>query len=274
MPLQDGLLIAVKDGVVELTANLIEPHRDEPTVFSDALQQRLADHQYQAMTDDAIMSEDLGLASCIVCRDPVPDPLKEPLVSSGFIPEETPGGGQQPRSLFGRLSGTKQRARLEKWSVKYTRSAQVDPHLGGFEATLVEDVPEGPLSETADEAAAAVIDAARTYFRLLLAPRLDSLQSLEGFLDKLRRQQRARWVLHPSAVKGIAAYVALCLLAAAPSTQWSHDPDDDNPLWVTANGGRTIETDPEYRVVQFVRRGLRAPLTEYVAQVVRQSQNR
>ena len=177
MPLQDGLLIAVKDGVVELTANLVDPHHDEPTSFGEALHARLAEHQYEAMTDDAIMGEDLKLASCVVCRDPVPDPLKDTLISAGFRPEATPGGGQRQRSLFERIGGSKQRARLEKWSVRYQRSAEIDAHLGAFEASLVEAVPDGPVAEYADEGARSVIDAARTFFRLLLAPTFESLQT-------------------------------------------------------------------------------------------------
>ena len=274
MPLQDGLLIAVKDGVVELQANLVEPHRDEPSEFGQALQQRLAEHQYQAMTDDAIMGEDLALASCVVCRDPVPDILKEPLVSCGFSPEATPSGGRLPKSLFGRWGSAKQRSRLEKWSVRYARSAEVDDDLGAFEAALIEELPEGMMFETADERANLVIDAARTYFRILLAPRIESLQTLERHIDKLRRRRRMRWVLHPSAVKALAAYASLCILASAADTQWSEDPDDENPLWVQAQGGLRIETDPEYRIVEFVRRGLRSSLGDYAVEVIHQSRNR
>ena len=128
-----------------MTATLVEPHLDDPGDFGDALQRRLADHQYQAMTDDAIMGEDLALASCVVCRDPVPDILKDPLLSSGFTPEEQVRGGQIQRSLFGRLGGSKQRARLEKWSVRYARSGDLDDQLGAFESALVDEVPDGTV---------------------------------------------------------------------------------------------------------------------------------
>lgn len=274
MPLQNGLLIAVKDGVVELTANLVEPHRDDPAAFGDALQQRLADHQYQAMTDDSIIGDDLALASCIVCRDPIPDPLKEPLVSTGFTPQETPGGGQAPRSMFGRLGSSKQRARLEKWIVRYARSAELDPTLAAFESALIEDLPAGALPDVCEVGAALVADAARTYFRLLVAPGLDGLHTLERHIDGLRRQRRVRWVLHPLAVRALAAFTTLCITAEAPDSEWSDNVDEDDPLWVRARGGHRVATDPEYRVVQFVRRGLRASLTDYVRDVVGQAENR
>ena len=271
MPLQDGLLIAVKDGVVELTATLVEPHRDEPVSFGSALADRLAEHQYQAMTDDSIVGEDLALASCIVCRDPVPDPLKEPLVSCGLAPQQVEAGGRAPRSMFGRLGGTKQRARLEKWSVAYARSRDLDPSLAAFEADLADALPDGDLIETAGAGVRLVVQACRAHFGLSTVPNIDGLDQLERRLDGLRRRSRARWILHPRAVRALAAFTAQCILSEAPQTCWSPDSDDDNPLWVRTGHGPPVATDPEYRVVQLVRRGLRASLSEYVADVVRQA---
>ena len=274
MPLQDGLLIAVKDGVVEMTATLVEPHHDDPEDFGHALQERLAEHQYQAMTDDAIMGDDLALASCIVCRDPVPEPLKDPLVKSGFLPETTPGAGQSSSSLFGRLGSSKQRSRLEKWSVRYMRSADVDPQLAALETSISDALPPGELAEVADVGTQLVVAAAQAHFRLPLASRLESLQALERHLDRFRRSHRGRWVLHASAVRALAGFTAACIRAHAPHTRWSPDPEDDSPLWVKTARGVSVETDPEYRVVEFVRRGLRSSLTSYVQDVIRQSENR
>ena len=273
MPLQDGLLIAVKDGVVELTANLVEPHRDDPGGFGEALQVRLAEHQYQAMTDDSIMGDDLALASCVVCRDPVPDGLKAPLRSCGFTPQETPGGTAPSRSFFGLIGGPKQRSKLEKWSVRYLRSVEIDPSLGAFEAAMIEGLPEGAMPEVIQDGTSLAINASKAYFRLGLSPRLESLMELEQYIDRLRRQRRSRWVMHPSAVRGLTAFTIAVTLTVAPETQWS-DEDDDNPLWVRAAGGRPIATDPEFRVVEFIRRGLRSALSDYVKDVVRQSENR
>ncbi len=272
MPLQDGLLIAVKDGVVELTANLVEPHGDDPASFTEALQQRLAEHQHQAMTDDTIMGDELALASCIVCRDPIPDALKDPLLGLGFAPEDTPPGGQQPRSLFGRLGSSKQRSRLEKWTLRYHRSDELDPRLAAFEAALVDEVPAGALPEVALEGAHRVIDGARTYLQLLLAPGLAGLEALERQLDQLRRAKSGRWILHARAVRGLAGFTVQSIAAEAPDTQWGPD-EDDSPLWVRAPHGITVATDPEYRTVEFIRRGLRASLSDYVRDVLRQSKN-
>ena len=274
MPLQDGLLIGVKNGVVELTANLVEPHRDEPSGFGEALHERLAEHQHQAMSDEAIMGEELGLASCIVCRDPVPDPLKASLASTGFSPEETPTTGPRPRSLFGRLGGTKQRARLEKWAIRYARCKDLHDTLAAFEATIVEQLEPGSLTETADEGADLVLRAGRFHLGLPLESNFESLQTLERHIDRIRRSRGARWVLHPLAVRAMAAYTAQCIASSAHFTSWSEDPDDDNPLWVQVQGGLRVATDPEYRVIEFVRRGLRAALSDYVVEVVRQSQRR
>ena len=273
MPLQDSLLISVAQGVVELTATLVEPHRDDPSSFGEALQARLAEHQHQAMTDDSIMGEDLALASCVVCRDPIPDTLKESLLSSGFTPQDTPGGAQPSRSLFGRIGASKQRSRLEKWVIHYLRSAEIDPQLGGLESTLIDELPEGSLADTAEEGARLVIDGARTFFRLLLTARLESLEALEQHIDRLRRQKRGRWVVHPAAVRALAAYTTAVIFGLAPKTQWNDD-EDDNPVWVQTRSGRAVATDPEYRVVEFVRRGLRSSLSDYVKDVVRQSENR
>ncbi|MEM7676955.1 MAG: hypothetical protein AAF449_13205 [Myxococcota bacterium] len=274
MPLQDELLIAVKDGVVEMTATLVEAHRDHPEDLVDAVQHRLADHQYQAMTDDAIMGDGLGLASCLLSRDPIPAPLQAALKTCGFMPTEMPGGGRAPRSFFARFSRAKTRSQLEKWQVVYTQSHDIDPALSAFESIMVDDLPPGSLIETSEHGAALVMAAARSHLGLAIRPDLNGLSQLETQIDRRRRRRPGRWVMRPSAVRALAQYVARCFIAEASHSAWSVPPDDDNPLWVQASGGWRIETDPEYRVVEFVRRGLRASLADYVKNVIGQSENR
>ncbi|MEO1335318.1 MAG: hypothetical protein AAFV29_06725, partial [Myxococcota bacterium] len=273
MPLQDELLIAVKDGVVEMTATLVEAHRDDPEDLIDALQHRLADHQYQAMTDDAIMGDGLGLASCLLSRDPIPAPLQAALATCGFTPTETPGGGRARQSFFTRFTRTKTRSQLEKWQVLYTQSDDIDPALSAFESMMVDDLPSGSLAETAEHGAALVMAGARSCLGLAIRPDLNGLSQLEMQLDRQRRRRPSRWIMRPPAVRALAQFVARCFATEAPGSRWSRPIDEDNPLWVQATGGFRIETDPEYRVVEFVRRGLRASLADYVKDVIGQSEN-
>ncbi len=243
MPLEEGLLIAVKDGVVELTASLVDPHRDTPDGLVDAVNERIFEHQYQAMTDPTILDpENLALATCVVSRSPIPEPLKDGLISLGFQPVETEGGGREDRSMFSRFSRNK-RSTLDKWRTGYLRP--------------------GDVSET-------LVDAARTCFRQLIAPGLESLGALERHIVQERSQTRGRMVFHSAAVRALTSFVVQTLVTEAPDTSWSDEDGADGALLVRGPSGRVVATDPEFRVVKFVVRGSKALLSSYVETVLEQ----
>jgi hypothetical protein len=268
VPVEQGLLIAVKDGVVELTANVVDPTRDHPEAFLQRINEVVFDHQYQAMTDGAILNPpDLPLASCIVSRDPMPDAFKDGLLSLGFTPVESEAGGRADRSLFSRFQ-KRARSKLDKWRTPYLRAADASKRLGELEESLIEEVPDGALSETAEEASRAVVNASRTILRLLIAPGLEGLSQLERAILQERSAAKGRLVLHPRAVRGLTAFTGETVRRLAPASSWD---DDDGPLLVDSGRGPPVATDPEFRVVKFVVRGNKELLSGYVESVVSQS---
>lgn len=271
VPLEEGLRIGVQKGVVELTASLIDPHQDNSEEFMSAVSDVLFDHQYQAMTDAAILDPDsLRLVSCVVSRDPIPESLKDGLLSLGFAPVETEGGGREQRSVFARFSRSR-RSTLDRWQTPYLRAEDVSTALGELEACLVEDAPFGAYAEIGAAGTDALINAARTAFRLLLTPGLESLERLERHVLQERSQARGRLVLHPAVVRCLTCFVGETVRAEAPASQWSTDPDDDAPLWIRGAQGAAVSSDPELRVVRFIVGGRRQLLTAYVESVLEQA---
>jgi len=270
VPLEDALLLAVKQGVVELTVPVSAPHTDEPEAFAHAVRDRMLDHQYQVMTDPTILDPDnLEVATCLESRDPLDDPLREVLLSLGMAPLATEGGGDQGHSMFSRFQ-KRQRTQLERWRLTYARTKDINPALHEFEECLIEEMPEGPLADIAEQASETLATAARTYLRLLLSPGMDGLRTLERRILEARGAHRGRWVLHPAAVQALAAFVGESARVMAPSSHWVDDPEGE-PLWVANAQGQWIRSDPEYRVVQFVAGGNKALLSVALASICAQS---
>lgn len=256
MPLEDGLLIACKHDVVELTATLVTPHLDPPDAFGEAVAARLVEHRHLAMTDPAILEGDgLGLASVVVSRDPLTSELKDVLVALGFVPEDTETGGRARPSFFGRMSRGR-RSKLDRWRLDWVRAEQVSPEIGAFEDALVD--LEDPF-DSLESAVEAVRMAARTALGVLAPPTLEGLGQLETALDLGRS---ARLVLHPSAVRALSAFVTQTILASEPRAVL--DPEANPPLVVPVGSGVPVGTDPEFRVIEHVRRGKKASLVQYV----------
>lgn len=269
MPLDDALLLAVKNGVVELTVPVSAPDSDEPEDFGHAVRDLIGEHQYQVMTDPTILDPyDLQVSTCLESRDPLPDPIKDVLASLRFSPLASEAGGEQGHSMFSRFQ-KRQRTKLDRWRLVYGRSQDFSEALAAFEESLIEEVPEGSLDEIAQEASEALVRAARTYLRLLLAPGLEGLRQLERRILEARGAGGGRWVLHPATVRGIAAFIGACAQSWSPTTEWVDDPEG-TPLWVATRSG-TVRTDPEFRVVQLVTRGSKALLSSYLESVAAQS---
>jgi hypothetical protein len=271
VPIQDGVLIACKSGVVELTATIADPEKDEPDKFAHDVNARIFDHQYQAMTDAAILNpSDIAIASCFISRDALPPALKDALTSLAFQPVDTEANPVEERSLFSRFQ-KRGRTKLEKWRSMYLRANEVSERLGRLEEILVDEMPRGRLPDVAEEGASLLANACRTVLRLLISPTHEHLGQLERLILQERGPAKGRLVLHPHAVKAIASFVSVALLKAAPSSHWSDDPDDDSPLYVAAPRGGIVRSDPEYRVVNFVAKGNKEMLTTYMETILRQS---
>lgn len=263
------MLLACKDDVVELTAEVVDPQHDSAESFVAAVRERLADHQYEIMTDPTILDPDhLSVASCIVSRDPLPGAMHDGLISLGFEPAGAESGHGDESSLFSRFQ-KKGRSKLDKWRAPYLRARDLSERLGELESSLIEDLPEGSLDEVHEEATAALTAAVRTYFRTLVAPGLEGIAAIEDLFLRARAQKKGRWVLHPAAVRALASLVGDAIIRAAPDSAWADD--DDAPLHIQSLGGVVVRSDPVVRVVSFVSQGRKALLSEYAGAVLRQS---
>lgn len=257
MVLEDGLLIACKENAVELTAHVTHPREIETEEFRDALVQRVEDHRYTGMTDPRLLdSEDLGLASVLVSREPMPEELKEVLASLGFAPETTEVGGRSSNGLFSRFSQAR-RSQLDRWRLDYGRARDVNFALHTFESYCVANMPEEPLNNL-KEAAKTAIAAADQAYRLQLRPGATALTQLEGALNI---HARHRLVLHPAAIGGLTAFVIMSLHQELDNLTYEFE---GNPPVIFPTHSGPTGTYPERRVISYVTRGQRASLVEYL----------
>jgi hypothetical protein len=261
MPIDSTLQLAMKDGALELSSAVTGAHRDAPESFGARAQEILFEHQLALMTDPTLLDPpELEAASVLVSREPLPPILGPVLTALGFEWAATDDGGRATGGLFRRLG--RGRSRLERWRTPYQRARAFSPRLAHLEASLIDDPRPGPLAATAAEGSRALVDAARTGLRVLLAPGLKSLGDLERLLLEERARASGRWVLHPALVRALAAFTGETVRAEADA-EWLDDPDAEAPL-VVAAASAGILTDPEFRVVRFLTRGARASLTAYV----------
>ena len=272
MPLDDARLLAMKDGVVELTATVRTPERDTAGSFGAAVQQLVLDHQYQIMTDPAILAGDrLQVGTVVESRDPLPEPLHDALAVLGFSPLTTETGGAASAVRFSRFQ-KRQRSKLDRWRTVYQRAADVSERLARLEDCLMEEIPDGEWFEVAAEASDALIRGARTHLEVFLSPGCTGVGTLEHTPSSKNRPSHAGGsFFHPALVRGLAGFLAETFMTEAPQTVWSSDPEDDGPLWVRSGEGPSVRTDPEFRVIQFVARGRRASLDQYVRAVLAQT---
>jgi len=270
--LREELLLGVKDGRLELTIELLEATEVDPETIADEIRARIQDHTEQLMTDPTLLDPpSVRAVSCLISRDPIPEALGAKLAHFGL--DQVDGitaGGAKPAGVFGRLRGNKRsRTHLEKWSYAHARAEDVDPKLAAFESALVDEVPDAPWQAWASDAAEIAIEAAATHLELVVEADSDGLAAIEPRLLAGRDRARGRLVLHPSAVRGVAAFVGAAIRTNAPDTQWTDD--EDAPLYVNIRGGLTVRTDPGLRVVRLLGRGKTALLSDYAQAVVRQS---
>lgn len=271
MALREGVLLAVKGGLVELTAEVAGTAGLAAEDFAREVRDRVFEHQYQIMTDPAILDPDsVSVASCVVSRDPLPGPFHDALASLGFAPAESEGGGQEEHSIFQRLVASRaRRSKLDKWRAPYLRARDVSPRLAALEAELLEQMPEGDLGEIAEEAAGALVRGFAEHLRARLGFGVDGLRAMESRLIEERAQAKGRLVLQPAFVRAMAAFTGESARAEAPDSAWAGD--EDEPLNIQASGGLVVRTDPELRVVQLVAQGRKAALSEYVERCLSQS---
>lgn len=275
MPLKPAHLLAVKDGVVELSEEIVDPQLDRPESLAELIRARIAEHQVEVMTDDAILDPpSTRVASVFECRDAIPPDHRTALAQLGLEPGEAAGAtGAAPPSIFDRLRGRgRARSRLERWRVDHRRAADLSPGWGRLEEALLESVPPGPLGAVAEAAAAVTGRALATHLGLAPARGRAALEALDrAWLGPLGAAPRGRYVLLPVVVRGLAAWAGEAIRAEAPDTVWSEDPEDEAPLYVQAPGGVVVRTDPALRVVELVARGRAAPLADWAERLLGQS---
>ena len=271
LPLKPTHLIACKPGIVELAMEAENPDRDDPESFARAVHDRLWEQQLEVMTDPAILEPfSLEVASTVSCRDPFPTEISSQLERLGYLATQASAGGDR-RSWLDKIKGkARSRSHLDQWRRPFARAADIDPALGAFEEQLYEYIPYGPLAETMTEAARALIEAAATTLEVRVEPDAAGLQTLEERLITALGRPRLP-VLHPAAVRGLAGFTAAVIRASAHGTRWSDDPQDEAPLWVQAESGTVVRTDPRTRVAAFIAGPQTHLLSEYADQMIRQS---
>lgn len=265
MPLRDGLLIACKDGVIELTATVVDADRDPADALAAAVADRVQTDRHLAMTDPAILedAEGLGLATVLESRDPLPESLQGPLGALGFEEEATEAGGRAAGGLLA-LVGRGKRTRLDRWRYRHRRAAEVDPRLGRFEDALVHAVDD-PETGDPDAGPAVLEDAAAAVYGLDLSPSEASLVALERALSF---EARHRLVLHPSAVRALTDFLTACVLRAHPGATF--DPRREPPVILPSEEGQApVGTDPQFRVVEWVAKGARSAPSQYLRALAR-----
>lgn len=255
MPLEDGLVIAIRRGVLELTATLRHP-QDPPESLAQAVATRLREHRLLAMTDPHLIDgDDLRVASVLSCREPIPEDVQAKLLELGLSPEATESGGRTGGWLNRALG--KRPVRLDRWRMDYARAAELRPELGYFERACAEAADD--YESYSDALASAVTEAADRYLRVIAPPTLDGVAALERALD-VKAQHRL--VFHPGAVSALAAFVAQAIRGLR--SDWVVDPEGDWPLTRQSPGEPPKGTDPAEHVAEHFRVGSRSSLSQYV----------
>ncbi len=263
MPFESDHQLVCRQNTVELTVNWTAPHLDSPDSLAEQVHQILFQHQMQFMLDSTLLDPDqLEAATAIICRSSVPEELKDPLLSLGFSPQATESGGREQGGLFQRFSRNR-RSGLDKWLFGFERAAQKSEALGAFEASLIEDLSEYTLCEDVlTYGSQALANAARTCFRTLLNPDLEGLRQLESLMLAQSGSSQHKWVLHPAAVLGLSCFVSQAMLDGVPGVVLGEDEEGELRLNIPYSD-QIVQSDPEYRVVQFVCKGRRASLSSY-----------
>ncbi|MFO0722275.1 MAG: hypothetical protein U1E65_00745 [Myxococcota bacterium] len=271
MPLKPGTLIAVKEGVVELIAEILAVEAE--TSLIEAIRARMLEHQADIMTDPAILDPDsVSVASVFLCRHELTSSLKAGLSSLGLSEATTQASAAESHSLFARL-GRGQRAQLSRCRLVYQRTRDLSPRWAALETELLEEAPEGPIYEAAEALLETLGRGAARHLGLRLSFDRAGLEAIEDHLLRERAQRPGKLVLQPALVRALAALAGVAIVEAAPETQWSDD-DEDTPLHIRGSGGLTIVSDPVGRVIDLITRGRQALLTDYADGVVRQSLTR
>lgn len=272
MPLKPGTLLAVREGALELTAEILPAEREDEAALIAAVRGRLVEHQEEIMTEATLLDPDsIDVCSVFLSRQELPLGLRRALESLGLSEANTRGTNEE-HSMFSGL-GKGRRAQLERWRLPYQRARDLSPRLGALESAVLAEAPEGPLALHAETLAELLIEAWAEHFRARLPADRDGLAGLEETLLKERAIKPGRLVLQPALVRAIAAFTGQAALAMAPDSSWDED-DEDTPLHIRGPSGLTVVSDPVSRVTDLLIRGRQALLTDYAEAIVRQSLTR
>lgn len=230
MPLTDALAIHCRAGRLELAVELTDPGRDAPADLARAADRVSRSHRRLVMLDPDLLDEpELGVATVIESRDPVPEPTRRALAELGFEHEVHRGGGA-------RGWGGRRREALHRFLARYRRAAEVHPHLAEAERVTAEADPDARLAALDHWAGVAATDG-------------------RGLEARLRIRAPDRLVLAPELVEALGAW----LDRAVPLLRPDAVRDDSGPRrWRLPD--RTEGVDLDAWVVEHVLRGPRASL--------------
>ncbi len=272
MPLKPGTLLAVSEGALELTAEILPAEREAEAALVTAVRGRLVEHQEEIMTEPALLDPDsINVCSVFLSRVELPSGLRRALESLGLSEANTRGTDEE-HSIFSRL-GRGRRAHLERWRLPYQRARDLSPRLAALEGAVLSEASEGPLAVHAEGLAELLAHAWAEHFRTRLTADRAGLAGLEETLLKERAIKPGRLVLQPALVRALAAFAGQTIQAIAPESTWDDD-DEDTPLHIRGPSGLTVVSDPVSRVTDLLIRGRQALLTDYAEAIVRQSLTR
>lgn len=272
MPLKPGTLLAVSEGALELTAEILLAEREDEAALITAVRGRLVEHQEEIMTEPALLDPDsINVCSVFLSRVELPSGLRRALESLGLSEANTRGTNEE-HSIFSRL-GRGRRAQLERWRLPYQRARDLSPRFAALEGAVMSEAPEGPLALHAEGLAELLAEAWAEHFRTRPTEDRAGLAALEETLLKERAIKPGRLVLQPALVRALAAFAGRAIQALAPESTWDDD-DEDTPLHIRGPSGLTVVSDPVSRVTDLLIRGRQALLTDYAEAIVRQSLTR
>lgn len=260
MPFRNEVFIACRPGQIELVTEVIEPHGIPGEAFAPAVQNACLRHQWDLMTDPALLSPpDLKAYSVIQARDPFAPEQRQALAQLGY--DEQQSHSPDGPSLFARIRKRK-RTHLDRWRLPFLRADATNPWLAALETEALHVSTTDPAS-----AAAHFVRQVATA-GLELSEDIAGLRAFERHVLQSAQPGAGRTIIHPALVREIVAFwlrVAEGYAAKIEAT------DDDEAPILFHGRAQTVATDPEFRVLQFVQRGHRALLSDYLEDLARQA---
>ena len=270
MLLKDSHLIDFRGDHVELTAELIRSHHQDPAEFQASLENRLFEHQLELMTDPALLdSPKLYAISSIVSRSEIPKEIQSILTTLGLEQTNQENAVKPDAGFFGKmLQNSKKRVRLSKWSLRYLRSCDVNERL----AKLEDELDEQPYPEKENEAAEILSSImANVFSKPIGYPKMENLEQIESIFESIFHRTNKTVIMRSKSVRYLTSYLTETLKNHAQLSQWEDEDNWEGRYFVQSNKEILIHFEPAAKVVEYLTSGTKDRLSTYAKSVIRQS---